>query len=74
MEERSASYGGGRQTNQKRYDLVSEIAEPFPASLLEKSEKGSKVAVTTKKMMVSVTRRICNAISLGVFFLEAPQP
>ena len=45
---------------------------PVPATSTEYIENGSNVAVTTRKMIVSVTSRIVSAISFGVLRRCAP--
>ncbi|MPN44786.1 hypothetical protein SDC9_192351 [bioreactor metagenome] len=72
MEESSAPIVVGARQTSSATTLVMEIAAPAPACLLAKAVNGSSVPETTRKMIVSVTRRICSAISFGVFLREAP--
>ncbi|MPN21488.1 hypothetical protein SDC9_168868 [bioreactor metagenome] len=72
MDESSAPMVVGARQTRSATRLVMEIAVPAPACLLAKAVNGRRVPETTRKMIVSVTSRICSAISFGVFLREAP--
>ncbi len=62
---------GARQTK-RAAKTVMLMASPLPAWATPNREKGSSVAHTSRKMMVSAARRMLSAISLGVLRRLAP--
>ena len=70
-ESRPAMVVGIRQTS-RATSTVMDTGEPAPATSTLNREKGSRVTVTHRKMMVRATSRMVRAISLGVFWRLAP--
>jgi len=62
---------GIRQTSRATSTVIVTGEPAFAASTLN-SENGSRVTVTPRKMIVSATKRMVRAISLGVFWRLAP--
>ena len=62
---------GIRQTN-RATSTVTVMGVPRPAASTLKSENGSRVTQTNRKMIVMPANRMSRAISLGVFCRLAP--